>query len=923
MSKVIEHWFPMKRVAERCQKGWGSASSSITRIAPWFAFRPPALCRAAILCSLIEWPDTIEEQKNIKTVIKNALAEDRNAGIAEARKYVEGKSLVDPFTGRGTIPHEASYLGIESWGMDYSPVAALIARLVAHDTARDWSEEPHIEWPGTNPRDDANQTLLDAPADAASKFITDMRNMFQWIDNELDVRLDEFYPKQDCWGEGTLRPWGYLWCITLPCASCGKHTPMIANLHLRPTHKVKGEVVDKGSWYEPVVAGNDFTMVVHEDSLPPHADDFPPPLYKHPSRVGRGKAAVCIFCSHIMDHSTLLRLQGDGYTQFKLLAVADIVPNKRGKRYRAPTQTERDAYNAAVKHITTLPDFPGGQTAIANEKAHHDTSGCRLAPYGLHKVADYCVPRQNLLHSTLCRLVCEASTKIRDAGCSEDYLCALAGGAAAAFMRRQRRTTRGAALHQGSRPTHIFASGGITPMGNDFVETGIGGGPGTWRSVSYGSTSGKDTLKVIESLISRSNSVPAKIVNQDARTIPLADDSCHVVVTDPPYDSMIEYRDSADYFYVWLKRLMAVADPAFAFTMESGGGAEYDKELIVKMSWKRLQAMDDPRTPENYDKGFAECLEEQRRVIKPDGVITVMFGHDSPAVWARIATAIHKAGLVLTAVWPIRSEKGSQMGQGNLETTLILTCRPASAQRLDTSAGEVNYEIEKSVRSKITQWKSEGMSYTDIRVAAYAPALEIVGKYDKILGIDGLPVDILKWIENARGIAQEEAGNNIGSFAPKEFSPTTIFLCEWAQKYGRKGMPKARMREDLFGYGETLTPAMLSNMIPTKGGKVSLAYANADHIKNIDRTCCVSIAYACAGIGREDEALCELLAEMEVKDPEHKFWAVVKELAAMLGESDTDGAFWTWMDRAKNNICWQIGRNMTEQRRTGTQMTLG
>ena len=49
---------------------------------------------------------------------------------------------------------------------------------------------------------------------------------------------------------------------------------------------------------------------------------------------------------------------------------------------------------------------------------------------------------------------------------------------------------------------------------------------------------------------------------------------------------------------------------------------------------------------------FAEC----RRVLKPGGVMTVMFTHKATGAWDALAGGLIKAGFIITASWPINTE---------------------------------------------------------------------------------------------------------------------------------------------------------------------------------------------------------------------------------------------------------------------------
>ncbi len=59
--RIIERWFPCAEVSAASSKGWGSSNSE-TLIMSWFAKRPLAQSRAAVLCSLLPWPEDHDEQ---------------------------------------------------------------------------------------------------------------------------------------------------------------------------------------------------------------------------------------------------------------------------------------------------------------------------------------------------------------------------------------------------------------------------------------------------------------------------------------------------------------------------------------------------------------------------------------------------------------------------------------------------------------------------------------------------------------------------------------------------------------------------------------------------------------------------------------------------------------------------------------------
>jgi len=104
--------------------GWAAQSEKALFI--WFAARPLAQAKAAVITSLLPWPDNRAEQERLKDLVRRAMT-DRDAAHDElvrelAAAYPDGASMLDPFSGRAMIPLEAARLGVRAWGIDYSPV---------------------------------------------------------------------------------------------------------------------------------------------------------------------------------------------------------------------------------------------------------------------------------------------------------------------------------------------------------------------------------------------------------------------------------------------------------------------------------------------------------------------------------------------------------------------------------------------------------------------------------------------------------------------------------------------------------------------------------------------------------------------------------------------------------------------------------
>lgn len=147
-----------------------------------------------------------------------------------------------------------------------------------------------------------------------------------------------------------------------------------------------------------------------------------------------------------------------------------------------------------------------------------------------------------------------------------------------------------------------------------------------------------------------------------ADALPLADDSVDYVFTDPPFGSNIFYSDMNLFQEAWLGEMTDVSAEAVVDRVDTGT----------------------PRTAARYERLLTDALRECRRVVKPGGLITMVFGNSSGEVWQLVQRAIRAAGLavipelIATLNKGQRSVKGLASGFENVATLdLMLTMRPA------------------------------------------------------------------------------------------------------------------------------------------------------------------------------------------------------------------------------------------------------
>ena len=280
--RMIERWFPCAEVSEASESGWGSGKSE-KALFTWFAARPLAQAKAAVLTSLLPWPEDETEQRRLQDLVRTAMT-GRDAAHAElvaelAKTYPDGASMLDPFSGRAMIPLEAARLGATAHGVDYSPVATLAGQLLADFPLRDWTGEPDLPFghPGHHGREQPSPRRRSPRPATRSASGTPTK----W---PRSTRRSAASNRGDTCGPSPF-----------PARSAATAFPLTGSLVLRHPLPVKG---DPGQSYriEADRRTGEFRAVVHDG--PPTGQ----PTLVSRTRDGKavkGKSAVCPFCEHV------------------------------------------------------------------------------------------------------------------------------------------------------------------------------------------------------------------------------------------------------------------------------------------------------------------------------------------------------------------------------------------------------------------------------------------------------------------------------------------------------------------------------------------------------------------------------------------------------------------------------------------------
>ena len=187
------------------------------------------------------------------------------------------------------------------------------------------------------------------------------------------------------------------------------------------------------------------------------------------------------------------------------------------------------------------------------------------------------------------------------------------------------------------------------------------------------------------------------------------------------------YAELSDFFYVWLKRTAGLLFPELFRRNLTDKENEAVANPAKFFSHMKAQAM----ANQDYVERMTMIFEECQRILKPSGIMTVMFMHKSTGAWDALTTAIIKAGFYITTSWPINSEaKGSLhiRDKAAAKSTILLACRPRQTENTIRYWEDIEAKVRKSVNAKMNAFEKAGLHGVDTYLSAFGPALEVYSR---------------------------------------------------------------------------------------------------------------------------------------------------------------------------------------------------
>jgi len=669
-----------------------------------------------------------------------------NRAYRKSPELATGSSVVlDPTAGGGSIPFEALRLGHGAVANDLNPVAAVIlSATVDYPLRFGASLVRDIECWGSRLLGVAHGRLEGAFG------VTPVRLATSGQDAAESSALS---------GSTAESAMSYIFARQVTCPHCGGDVPLLNTCWLSKTgDKWAARVIIDGAPRNGKVRFETY-RVVHGKGPEGEDPDFAT------VRLGKG---ICIHCGQAIS-SDEIKKQARGESahgvwrdrlyciaavreQPKLDSKGQLVRFKSGARagqirtvktlfYRPPNEADLQALENAECMLKERWDEWDRQGLIPTERIPVGQKTREPLSIGMIRWCDMFTPRQLLGHLILTEELIKLKPEIIKA------LGPDRGGAVVTYL--QFAIDKG--LDYNSKQTRWHYSRGV--IANTFARHDysikwtfgemVFTGPNS--GAAWGLSQVIDAYKGIAELLEpvrerlAGAEPPVKVMCGTAANMDVASESVDLVCIDPPYYDNVQYGELSDYFYVWQRRTLGDLYPDWFRRRLTDKTDEAVANPVRDGSRKSAAA--------EYERLMAEIFAECRRVLKPDGIMTVMFTHKSIDAWEALTRSLIDTGWIITSSVPVESEAAESMHQKDMAaaaSSIFLSCRKKpDEQRMPSvwigmDGSGVLQQVREAVRDGLSEMESLVLNPIDEMVASYGRALKALSESWPVIDGDDL-----------------------------------------------------------------------------------------------------------------------------------------------------------------------------------------
>jgi len=176
------------------------------------------------------------------------------------------------------------------------------------------------------------------------------------------------------------------------------------------------------------------------------------------------------------------------------------------------------------------------------------------------------------------------------------------------------------------------------------------------------------------------------IVDINAITNFIDNESIDFIITDPPYGGLVQYLDLSTIWLIWLKKYDHRFEP------------DYASEITIKTNVQDI---------ETYKIKFQSAISNLFKVLKPDGKIVFTFHNKDIKIWNIFLNAISMSGFKIEKVIHQQNRRTGESNvanpYGTSATDFYIRCIKKAITNLKTDADKFEHFIVKKAISLIAQ----------------------------------------------------------------------------------------------------------------------------------------------------------------------------------------------------------------------------
>jgi adenine-specific DNA methylase len=665
--------------------------------------------------------------------------------------------MLDATAGGGSIPFEARRLGCQVIANDLNPVASAIEyatilypQKYGCDFVKELSEY-------------GDKVLKEVNRELAPYF-----GFGQQIPEREMTLLKKECPSQYFQEYQSEELMTYLYTRMVTCPNCGGQAPLMNSCYLSKSgQKWAVRIITDGQKRNGTVRFEPFAFT---GSHGPNGED---PDFA----TVKGGTGTCIHCQQSIP-SDEIKAQAQGksangtwWDQLYCVAAVRYQPklDKHGKPqyyksgdkagqiktekisfFRAPTDIDFDALKRAEATLKAKWDEFDEKGLIPTEPFPNGND-MRPLTYGMERWCDMFTSRQLLGHLTAMDTLREMKPRILAEQGEEK------GKAIITYLQfmidkcldynsRQTRWEYTRGIVKGTFGRHDFS---LKWTFGEMVFSGPNSG------LAWGVSQILDAYQGIAELASTSQANNLRILNGSAANMDVASVSVDVICVDPPYYNNVQYAELSDFFYVWQKRTLGDIYPGLFNRIMTNKQDEAVANPVRDGSAKKAEKA--------YEGLMREIFAECHRVLKQDGIMTMMFTHKTQEAWETLTKALIESGWIITAAFPVDSESGASLHQKDMAaaaSSIFISCRrrveTTNAKSFWTGFGGtgVAQQIREAVKKGLKDFEVLNLNPVDEMVASYGRALQVLSEQWPVYD-DDAPVTPVRAMTEASGVVAQ------------------------------------------------------------------------------------------------------------------------------------------------------------------------